>query len=251
MEVPLEEPPSVPGISKVKEGTNSPFQVSAIPFNCMITVLIYVVHSNRAVEFESQNFLPATGIYPCQFTTVQEHQSFSSSLVMNQPAAPYIVWSKDMSSVSCLGTTLSLANLRSGLNKIFMDIKSHITKLTGGVDINISIPDDLVDDFTNHTFGHSWLSCGTFTAKQYPLLEILMHHPTYKIGGTRGNTFHWNFGGLHTVRKDIAEINKLLAVLCFVLPAPPPRGTEFADTCLQNSDIPRNYDPSGTKVSFL
>ena len=52
-----------------------------------------------------------------------------------------------------------------------------------------------------------------------------MHHPTYKIGATHGNTFQWNFGGLHTVRKDIAEINQLLAVLCFVLPAPPPQGS--------------------------
>ncbi|OBZ77880.1 hypothetical protein A0H81_01587 [Grifola frondosa] len=153
-----------------------------------------------------------------------------------------------MSSVNCQGRVLEVARLRTGLDKIYTSVTDRINHLTNNVTIPVNIPVDFAEDLTDDTVGYSWLSHGSFTQKTLPLLEVLFSHPDYSIGGVDAyGMFRWHRPGLMALRHELGHINRELAILCFILPAPPPRGTEFADTRLSNAQIPRNvYKDFGT-----
>ncbi|KAH9921002.1 uncharacterized protein B0H18DRAFT_880510, partial [Fomitopsis serialis] len=120
--------------------------------------------------------------------------------------------------------------------------------LCNGNDIPVKVPSDLCENLTDNRVGHSWLSTGSFTDSSQPLLKVLFEHPSYSLADVDDSgTFRWHYGGLSALRKDLADLSEELAVLCFMTPAPPPRGTEFVDTRLSNSQIPRNiYKNYGT-----
>ena len=82
---------------------------------------------------------------------------------------------------------------------------------------------------------------GGFTTKQYPLLEHLLldtRNPIAKVA--LDNALEWQTARIIQLRAIFDEINRDLAVLCFMLPAPPPRGTEFTSIRIRNSQLPRN-----------
>ena len=182
------------------------------------------------------------------WNTVRDHQRYTSSLVLRQAAAPKLSWSPDMTSITCEGHTLMITRLRKGIEKIIEDVKHRITKLSNHTDIPFTVEPDLVENLADDKAGSSWLQNGPFTRTPLPLLQILFSHPDYTIAHIDSfGKFRWNHPGLHQLRRDISELASELAVLCFLTPAPPPRGTEFADTRISNSQIPRNvYKDHGT-----
>lgn len=182
------------------------------------------------------------------WNTLRDHQRYTSSLVLRQAAAPKLSWSPDMGSVTCEGRTLGMARLRAGIGKLIHSVQERIVRLTNRTDIPVAVPPGLSENLADDKAGTSWLQLGPFTPKQLPLLEILFSHPDYTLAHVDSSgRFHWNHPGLHKLRRDISEIAAELAVLCFLTPAPPPRGTEFADTRVSNSQIPRNvYKDHGT-----
>ncbi|KAI0945186.1 hypothetical protein AcW1_001468 [Taiwanofungus camphoratus] len=193
----------------------------------------------EATEYQASHFLLEGLMTP--WNSIREHQHYASTLVMREAAPPHITWTKDMSSLSCEGHVLEMAQLRSGLNRIYDSIMDHIHHLTCNTDIPINVPDNLTEDMTDRSIGLSWIQKPNLTEKKYPLLEILFQHPDYKIAYVdRAERFHWNVLELIRLQREFAEINKELAILTHMLPAPPPRGTEFADTRLSNGQIMRN-----------
>lgn len=141
-----------------------------------------------------------------------------------------------------------MSRLRAGLRKITESIEERITRLSNHINMPVTVPADLAENLADDKAGNSWLQLGPFTPKPLPLLEALFSHPDYSLAhiDTFGE-FRWNHPGLHKLRRDLSALASELAVLCFLTPAPPPRGTEFADTRISNSQIPRNvYKDHGT-----
>ncbi|KAH9833103.1 uncharacterized protein C8Q71DRAFT_713220, partial [Rhodofomes roseus] len=179
------------------------------------------------------------------WNSLRDHQRYASSLVLRQAAPAKIDWSDDMSKISCLGTTLELSRLRTGLQKICSSVESRMEKLCNGNLLPISVPADLTEDLTDIRPGFSWLKQGPFMEPKLGLLEVLFTHPDYSLATVdQFGVFRWKHQGLRKLRGDIAALTEELAVLCFMTPAPPPRGTEFVDTRLSNAQIPRNVHKS-------
>ncbi|KAH9920755.1 uncharacterized protein B0H18DRAFT_843886, partial [Fomitopsis serialis] len=206
----------------------------------------YPDHLQGAIRTLCQQWL--TDDHACPWNTLRDHQRFASSLALQQPAAPKITWSPDMTSVTCQGRTLQISRLHDGLQKLVKSVQQRMQQLSDGHVIPLSVPADLTEDLTDDRVGYSWLTLGQFTPTDLPLLKILLEHPKYSLAHVDNNgEFQWNHPGLQALRRDLSELVSELAVLCFMTPAPPPRGTEFVDTRLSNAQIPRNmYKNYGT-----
>lgn len=146
-----------------------------------------------------------------------------------------------MTVVTCQGRSLNLNALRAGIKKIGNSLIHHYLHVTNDEDIAFWRVHRASEDMTNDAVGYSWLSMKSWTQLPYPLLDCLFNHPDYNIAEIdRQGQIQWNRADLMVLRRKFAEINRLLAVLCFLLPSPPPRGTEFADTRITNTHIARN-----------
>ncbi|KZS99488.1 uncharacterized protein LAESUDRAFT_667911, partial [Laetiporus sulphureus 93-53] len=201
-------------------------------------------------EFCKKNLIEGV---PSPYNTVREHQHFASALVKRTAAPPRITWSPDMAKITCDGHTLEMACLRSGLNAIATFIEDHFQSLLLGNTIKPHVPEDMVEDMADKRVGLSWVEKPNLLDRPYPLLEILQHHPDYKICYIDAQeNFHWNRAGMIAARQEFSCINEALSILCFMLPAPPPRGTEFTDTRLRNAQIQRNiYKDHGTWIVHI
>ncbi|OSX55738.1 hypothetical protein POSPLADRAFT_1163526, partial [Postia placenta MAD-698-R-SB12] len=104
------------------------------------------------------------------------------------------------------------------------------------------------ENMTNRDLGYGWMELPNLLAKSFPLLEILQDHPHFKICEVEHNgKLHWIHRGIMAVLAEFTVINEELAILCHMLPAPPPRGTELVETRIRNGQIPRNlYKDRGT-----
>ncbi|KAH9918818.1 hypothetical protein B0H21DRAFT_682125, partial [Amylocystis lapponica] len=210
-----------------------------------------VLHSNEyedhlygATEYQCSMYLREGKVSP--WNSVREHQIFASSLAKRQAAPPSITWAEDMSVVTCEGRQMEIARLRSGLAALYNSALKRMQHLCNHSNLVVDVPEDLTEDMTDNTPGMSWLRKNT--PKSMPLLDILFQHPTFRLAEVdRAGNFHWDRVKMMALRRELGELNRELAVLCFILPAPSPRGTEFADTRLANAQIPRNmYKDFGT-----
>lgn len=114
-----------------------------------------------------------------------------------------------------------------------------MTELCG--DIKTNIPSQLTEDFTNDNIGHSWLHPTKYTTQPLPLLEhLLANSSTAPARVDPSGLLQWVPSRVAKYRRLFDDINELLSVLCFIIPAPPPRGTEYMDTRISNGQISRN-----------
>lgn len=187
---------------------------------------------------------------PSPFNSVREHQHFASAIVMRTAAPPHITWTKDMDVVTCDGLSLNLSRWRDGLLDIMLSVENRIKKLTRGIDIPIKIP--MSENMSKRTLGWSWIEMPNLISKPYPLLEILQDHPDFKICHLdRQGRLRWIAAGLMELEQEFAQLSQELAILCYMLPSPPPRGTELSNIHLRNTQIPRNiYKDDGTWIIY-
>lgn len=175
------------------------------------------------------------------FNTIKSQQRYTSTIVYNEAAPPCITWSTDMTKVTCQGFTVALEDIRTGASQLCEKVERAIWDLCGNAEIPLDIPANLSEDLTNNRVGYSYLDNGDFTTKKYPLLEHLLQdtrNPIAKVG--LDNKLDWQLTRIMQFRAIFNEINRDLAVLCFMLPAPPPRGTEFTNLRIRNARLPRN-----------
>ena len=174
------------------------------------------------------------------WSIVRSHQHYASAIAYNESSAPCITWSPDMGKIDCQGRTLELFRLREGIRQLWLKVKGCMDDLCGHIPTNI--PEDLTEDFTDKRIGASWVDPTKFTeGVKLPLLKTLLEHPTHPIGSLDAfGTLQWFIGNLIHFQRIFNELNALLSVLCFIVPAPSPRGTEFMDTRICNTQISRN-----------
>lgn len=148
-----------------------------------------------------------------------------------------------MSRISCNGMSLKIDNLRSGLKQLLANIGKKIAGFSNFKEIPIHVPKDLTENLNDDRLGFSWLDNNTYTEKPYPLLEYLLQpqEDAHALATLNPNgDLVWKPHQLHRYLAEFSEINANLAVLCFMIPAPPPRATEFTNLRIRNSQLPRN-----------
>lgn len=199
----------------------------------------------RAVKFQCATYLNEELVSP--WNTVRWHQHYASNIVYSEAAPPCITWSPDMSKVDCQGRTLEIAHLRLGLQNLLQGVEQRMDTLCGSIE-ELDIPSDLTEDFTDDRMGWSWLDMQEFTKEPLPLLKHILSKTTDPVATVDSfGQLQWLPHRLSTYRQLFDEINRDLSILSFILPAPSPRGAEFMDMRIRNSQIPRNlYKNFGT-----
>jgi hypothetical protein len=170
------------------------------------------------------------------YNSIRELQQYASSLVKSEPRAPNITLSADVQTFAIHGKHLHLPTLRAGLRKLFDDVSGLIEEVLLHQDIPITIPANLADDMSNTRRGYSWLDNGTFTEKQYPMLEGYLNDPDQRLCWKgRDGLLHFNAAASSALMKKTAAINRGISVLNDIVNSLPARGTEFVDHKIRNS----------------
>ena len=181
------------------------------------------------------------------YITIRDHQHLASSISFNEAMDPTVVWNPDMSLLDCLGFTLSIAGFRGGIQEMLASLRRRIEALCGSIPTNVS--KDLTEDFSDRSIGLSWMHPTNFTGgAPLPLLKHLLEIAENCPAEVDSfGILHWNPANVAYYRRLFDQINLELSILCFILPAPSPRGTEFMDTRIRNDQISRNvYKSFGT-----
>lgn len=176
----------------------------------------------------------------CPFNTIFEMQHLASSIAMARVAPPSITWADDFSSLSMKGNVIKIDNIRSGLCEMEELVWTTLDEVTHNQRVPYYVPDDLVDDMTDHTAGYSWLENGNFTSTPHALLELLLKNPKSHLATFKGDNLEWNHTEAYEIMSKLALVNRLLSVLLHIGPSQPARGTEHVDTKIRNSWRLRN-----------
>lgn len=165
--------------------------------------------------------------------------------MFNEPSAPTILWSHDMTTVTCNGSKLSLARLRDGIDQIFVKVTKMIDSVTVGC--TFDVPADLVEDFNEDGMGYSWMHPTKFTREPFHVLKGLLEGPKPLATLAANGDVTWIIQRVKRYQDFFDSINQYLAVLSFLLPGPSSRGTEFVNDRISNSQLRRNvYKHYGT-----
>ena len=160
---------------------------------------------------------------------------------MSQIQPPLVYWSEGLDRISIGMQSLKLDDLRSGIQGMISDAWKQLEKIRGEDRLADNLPKFFKDDLPEDRRGYSFMSHGPFTKDPNTLLSHLITHSKWKVASIDGaGGLCWNIPALHDILDHCANLNKLLAVLCFLLPSLPSRVTEFVDHKLTNADRPRN-----------
>jgi hypothetical protein len=170
------------------------------------------------------------------YNSIRELQQYASSLVMSEPRSPNITLSADVQTFAIHGKELHLPSMRAGLRRLFSEVSDLLDDVLLHQDIPIEVPRDLADDMGNTTRQYSWLDNGTFTQKEYPLLEQYLNDPNQRLGwqGQDGK-FHFNAAAGSALMEKTAKINRGLSMLNNIVNSLPARRTQFVDQKIRNS----------------
>lgn len=126
-------------------------------------------------------------------------------------------------------------------------------KLTGGKRFATNFPEHFTDELLNDTRGYSFLNHGPFTKESHPLLAYLFSDDS-----------PWNFASIDSLgRMSLnlpaiynylelsADLNRMLCVLCYVLPVMSNRITQFVANKIRNMDRRRNTHMLITELIFF
>ena len=192
-----------------------------------------------AVKDYSQKYLAQNSYGP--FGTLKSHMAYISTMLYKTPSAPKIVWSPDYTVVTYQDMSLDLSRLRSGLKKLLSELEEEIAYLTGGIEADI--PSDFhLENLANGSRGFSFLGLPQFANQYKQVLRHLME-PDFEYCVAKLNPFgklDWNQQHCIKVMEHLESIIKKIAVVAYIIPSQPPRGTEYCQWRLSNQDLMRN-----------
>lgn len=171
---------------------------------------------------------------------LRQHMAYTTALIARSAAPPKIQWSPTLDSISYLDITLYLGHFREGLNDLLTLAEQSITAVTGG-HIQANVPASFAENMSNTSNQYSWLNESPFLNQYLPVLKHLMNDQSHPIADiTADHQFHWRKADCMQFMQKMGDLNKILSVLCYILPSQAPRGSEFVDTRIRNSDNLRN-----------
>lgn len=169
-----------------------------------------------------------------------ETQQFTTSLVHSQIQPLNMWWGPDCKTVTCEGHSFPMDDLRSGMQDLISHCWVLYDKITLGQRFATKLPEIIQDDITMDERGYSFLYHGPYTKKPHTFLTYLYSTISpYNVGTVRGNAMHWDVTSLCELLANTAEFNKLLTVLCFILPAIYTRVSEFLVSKFTNDSCMR------------
>ena len=172
---------------------------------------------------------------------LKSSMAYVSAMLYRTPSVPKIVWSPDYTIVTYQESSLHLSRLRSGLKTLLSELEEEIAFLTGGIDADI--PSDFhLENLNNRSRGFSFLGLPQFANQYKRVLERLMD-PGFKhciANLDLTGKLRWNEGNCSKVMQCLSSIIKKIAVVAYVVPSQPPRGTEYCRWRLSNQDLVRN-----------
>lgn len=174
------------------------------------------------------------------FNTLLEYQQFISALAYSDAPPPTTTLSPDAKCVSYKDKTMHLDNWTLGMRQAFNDATALAKDLCGGLEFDINIPNDLVDDMSNTTYGYSWINMATFIPP-----HILMHHlmsnpTTSPCYITQDGHLAWNTGHQQAWMVKASKLNLLFACLHHTVDGQPCRISELLDFRISNGIRGRN-----------
>ncbi|TFK60737.1 hypothetical protein BDN72DRAFT_904723 [Pluteus cervinus] len=172
------------------------------------------------------------------FNTVMDYSRFAWSLVYGENKDGDMLVSDDRMTYTYQDLTLHLPTLRAGLRLVLDELKSEMAKLRQNVDLDVSVPDNAVDDMSNTNYGYCWMDQGTY-GNPDALMRVLLRDESLCFV-TADNKLVWRPGPVMELLDKLAHINRLLQFLLHIVPGQPTRGTEAVDFRIRNGIRRRN-----------
>jgi hypothetical protein len=183
------------------------------------------------------------------FNMLTETQQYVSSLVFNEVLPPLAFWSEDYTRLTIKGETLGMEQFRSTVQELFRMAWAALLELTGGRKFANKLPDSFKDDLCNDARGYSFLDHGPFTETPNAFLTYLVRESGLDVACLDGDgNLSWNVPVLHKILGKTAEVNRIIMLLCFILPSMSNRLTQFIDQKIRNGDRPRNLHMLGREM---
>lgn len=191
----------------------------------------------RVIEERSEKYLSRQKV--CIFNMLAEQNAGASTIVMKSTHAPSIVWSEDYSVVMYNDTRVVLNDVRAGLAQAVADVASMLKVVVG--EVACKIDEGFSESFSVASMQHSFLNHAGLERQHLVVLGRLMDADSpHQLCDVRGGEVHWKIANCVKLLNFCEKINELLTVLCFMVPSQAPRGSEFVDFRIRNSDNLRN-----------
>lgn len=194
---------------------------------------------NSALTKCAQKYLADDTFGP--FITLKHHMSYTSSMVLRTAAVPKILWNSDYTVISYQESSLDLRKLDAGLERLFTEAEQLIAQITGGIHAEIP-PDFHTENFANSSPGYSFIGLPPFQHQYKNALKHLMDpdNPHCIAALDSSNRLYWKQENLRHIAKLADDLFERIAVLSYIVPSQPARGTEFCRWRISNSDLMRN-----------
>ena len=196
----------------------------------------------RSVKHEtSKNINPDLS---SPYIICEEYQRFVSTLAINSESPPTTRISADGRFITFHDSTLDIENFRSGLKALLLEAIKEIDILCCGLDSELVIPSAVPDDWRNDKRGYSWVSHvqqlqTSITATS--LVQKIFENPSNQVLSLNksGKKAITNPAAIMRYMKSCKSINQKLALLCYFLPGPSQRISQFIEHKYANSTRPR------------
>ena len=179
------------------------------------------------------------GLHP--FNTIVEYKRFATALAITNASPPATTLSADAKIVTYKEKTLHLDDWILGMRRAYNESMSLVGLLCRSKSFPLDLPNDLVDDMSNSTYGYSWLDsvkCVDPTALMKHLMSNTEGDVPCKLG--KDETLIWDAAWQMSWLRKAGELNQLMANLHHTVPGQPSRIAELCDFRLRNGLRGRN-----------
>lgn len=190
---------------------------------------------SSAVKHEAEICLQVgiTSPYNC----VEEYQRYISSLAYQENSAPTTRVNEDHTLITYKEYTLDIHKWREGLQVLANEIDQEIEELIYGEDYGLSsLPDIMIDDWTNEESGYSWMKNSAPLPFKRCLVQRMLKDKNLNLGPVDGSgRILLNYGAMSDCLQKAASINEKLGLLIWQSAGAGARVSQFTDHKIVNA----------------
>lgn len=205
---------------------------------------------SRSVEYHCNLNIKPGILNP--LNTIMEYQRFASTIAFNESRPPTTTLSPNAKIVTYKDKTMHLDNWINGMRQAFNDATALVTQLFQKKDFCIKMPDNLVDNMTNSTYGYSMLN-QLVSENPHVLMQHLITNssntPPCKLANDK--TLIWDTAWQLKWMQTAGALNQVLASLHHTVPGQPSRIAELCDFRIRNGLRGRNIFHDHGAIWFI
>jgi hypothetical protein len=153
------------------------------------------------------------------FNMLFNTQQFVASIILRQPQPPQLWWSPDYKRVTITNHLINIEQVWSGLQDMLKSAWTLLYKITGGKKFANNLSEHFIDDLNKTTRDYSFLDHGPSTKEPHTLISYLISHLHWKFSSINADgRLSYNMPAIYDYQNTSAELNRILCVLCYVLP---------------------------------